>query len=162
MLTGGTLRASLETELESGCDILFLACHGAFKQDRAFLYFERANNEVDIVEASGLADRIGALKAPPPRLAVLASCESFGKGNALRREDGLFFSSLASQLAAKGVAAVVGMQGQIGINTAQTFLRELFNVALNVNQVEAAVAKARLEVERQDDSVDAGPSLIRG
>jgi hypothetical protein len=162
--------ASLETELESGCDILFLACHGAFKQDRAFLYFERANKTVEIVEASGLAARIGALRTAPPRLAVLASCESLGKGNALRREDGLFFSSLASQLAANGVAAVVGMQGQIGIKTAQSFLRKLFDVALDVNQVEAAVAVARLEVERQDDwwmpalllSVDDGVLWTKG
>jgi hypothetical protein len=134
---------ALTRELEDGCDILVLTCHGALVNDRSHLYFEKGRREAQVVEGRTLAQRIGELREHPPRLAVLASCYS--------REDGLFFASLAYQLAMAGVPAVLAMQGPISDETARTFLSTFLAHVLHGNNVEAAVADARMRVGGRDD-----------
>jgi len=147
-------RANLEPlldELRAGCDVLYLACHGRLKTGVPYLYFEDSRHEARPVDASVLADKIAEMKTPPPRLVVLASCESAGNAVSAARDDGGFFLSAAAKLIKAGAAAVVGMQGRVVQDASRTFVRAFFRELLAHGQVEAAAAAARMEMPQNSD-----------
>ena len=74
-------------QLQKGCDILYLVCHGAMLTDeedqrlKPFLLLEKEDGTADRVNGEDLANYIdNLLAAQCPRLAVLASCQSGGRG----------------------------------------------------------------------------------
>jgi hypothetical protein len=88
-----------------------------------------------------LAQRIGELTAPP-RLMVLASCDSARRAEV----------SLAPLLADAGVSAVLAMQGQIGMDTARVLMPRFFTELKVDGQIDRALAVARGAVRERADA----------
>jgi hypothetical protein len=142
-------RANLEPlleELRDGCDVLYLVCHGRMMEGKSYLYFEDAQHKARIVDGSELASRIQEAKTPPPRLVVLASCDSAGTATAIGTDEGTFFASIAALLIRAGSAAVIGMQGRILQEESRIFVKAFFKELLAHGHVEAAAAAARMQL----------------
>jgi hypothetical protein len=137
--------------LSKGCDILYLACHGSLIEDQSLLYLEQAGSKLDIVTADVLTQRIRNLLALPPRLVVMAACQSSGGGVLSDRADYGFLSSFAAWLVDAGVPAVVGMQGSVTETTSLEFMTKLMASVLSNGQIAVAMSLARSVVQRRDD-----------
>jgi hypothetical protein len=136
----GTL-AGLMAKLEEGFDILYLICHGSIGLGYPCLYFSDAAGGIAPVNAAtDLAPKVASLKRPP-RLIVLASCQSAGQSEPTVASKNL--TALGPLLASKGIPAVIAMQGFITIETAQTFTSRFFAELCVDGQVDRAVAEAR-------------------
>lgn len=173
-----TLRTLME-RIRSGVDILYLVCHGvlldAENRTRAVDFEAGFGEEMDEAAARGIAvpglllekegspgraglvsggefaRRLGNLRRVP-QLAVLATCESAGvsrdaSGNSAQ-------ASLAPRLARAGIPAVIAMQGQVSMETAERFAGTFFQELLAHGSIDRAVAAARgsLWFDRQQDS----------
>ncbi|HEY6340979.1 MAG TPA: CHAT domain-containing protein [Bryobacteraceae bacterium] len=147
----GTL-TGLMAKLEEGFDILYLICHGSIGLGYPCLYFaDPAGGIAPVNAATDLAPKVASLKRPP-RLIVLASCQSAGPqtyGKAEPTVASKNLTALGPLLAAKGIPAVIAMQGFITIETAQTFSRRLFAELCVDGQVDRAVAEARASAFNQ-------------
>jgi CHAT domain-containing protein len=137
--------------------ILYLVCHGALVRvtrgdevcDEPRLWLEDENGDVNIVSGIELTARIRELMRPP-RLVVLASCQSAGTGDDASSSDGGALAALGPQLARAGVPAVIAMQGNVKMRTVAQFLPRFFQVLRDSGQLDRAVARARSElVHRQ-------------
>ncbi len=128
-------------------DVLYLVCHGGMPNDQPILYLQDEKGNTEAVIASEFAQRIGELELPP-RLIVLASCESAG------REDGgsTAQSALAPRLAEAGVPAVLAMQGKITMKTVEQAMPVFFRELAIDGQIDQAMAAARGAVRDRDDS----------
>jgi hypothetical protein len=147
----GTL-AGLMAKLEEGFDILYLICHGSIGLGYPCLYFEdSAGGIAPVNAATDLAPRVASLKRPP-RLIVLASCQSAGPQTSSNAEPTVAsknLTALGPLLAAKGIPAVIAMQGFITIETVQIFTSRLFAELCVDGQVDRAVAEARASAFNQ-------------
>lgn len=138
--------------LRNKIDILYLVCHGALREGpRLWLQDERG--EVAVIGGDELAQRISEL-AEPPRLVVLASCESGGSeqvpaSNNLAPGELL---ALAPRLAEAGVLAVLAMQGKISMETVKKAMPVFFAELLKDGQIDRALAVARGGVRERPDS----------
>ncbi len=140
--------------LSDGVDVLYLVCHGALSRHRreAVLYLQKDDGTTAVVRAAELAERVAELRQPP-RLVVLASCESAGT------EDGTSAAgettaqtSLAPRLAEAGVAAVVAMQGRISMETVEKAMPVFFRELMKDGQIDRALAAARAAVRARRDA----------
>lgn len=139
--------------LRGGVDVLYLVCHGALQEGRVpYLLLQREDARAARVEGRELAERLGEL-AEPPRLVVLASCQSAGT------EDGTdvhgratALSSLAPLLAEAGVAAVLAMQGRITMKTVELVMPVFFRELLRDGRIDRALAVARGRIRDRDDA----------
>ena len=136
------------TEALRGIDILYLVCHGAMPAGKEpQLFLENEKGKVSIAMARALTQRVADM-TEPPRLAVLASCESAGASadNTSRAQ-----SALAPRLAQAGIPAIIAMHGRISMKTIErampVFLREL----LVDGQIDRALAVARGAVRDRHD-----------
>ncbi len=144
-LTLERLAARLRAE-GGAIDILYLVCHGALARGQApYLFLQDDEGNVARVEGSALAERIRELLAPP-RLVVLASCESGGTA------DGSTQAALAPHLAEAGVPAVVAMQGRISMETVKTAIPVFFSELEKDGQIDRALAVARGTVRERPDA----------
>lgn len=149
-LTADELMAALRQPL----DILYLVCHGALqRQGLPILYLQNKNGEVDVVKGADLARRVGEL-SQPPRLLVLASCESA----AVAGSDAT--AALAPRLADAGVPAVLAMQGNISMITIETMMPVFFRELLKDGQIDRALAVARSQDAVQNNSDHWMPALF--
>jgi hypothetical protein len=91
----------------------------------------------------------------PPRLCVLASCESAGRAEATASlgEKPAAQSSLALLLADAGVAAVLAMQGKITFETVRLLIPRFFRELAQDGQIDRALAVARGLVRARPDSL---------
>jgi hypothetical protein len=137
---GGATMAQLIRKLSEGFDILYLICHGAWNDGQPLLYMEDDAGSVTPVNAVELAKSL-ALMESPPRLVVLASCQSAGSGEPVVASKSL--TALGPLMARAGVPAVVAMQGFISIATVEDFMPKLFAELRQHGQVDRAVAAAR-------------------
>ncbi len=140
----GTLEAlRLKLSEGEGFDLLYLLCHGSFDSKGPHLYLEN-KRKGGPVQPCKPEDLVTGL-ANPPRLVVLASCESAGTGNAVANGKIPFWSqaALGPQLARAGVRAVIAMQGKILISTARHFVRGFFSDLCKHGRVDRALAVAR-------------------
>jgi hypothetical protein len=140
----GTLD-KLMSKLDEGYDILYLICHGSIgSDDGPCLYMEDAAGNTKVEKAGDFAARL----LRPPRLIVLASCQSAGTGDASK--DAVIasknLSAFGPLLARAGAPAVIAMQGFITIATAEAFSCKLFSELRRDGQVDRAVAEARSSV----------------
>jgi hypothetical protein len=148
----------LTDALRRGPDIVYLVCHGALvsKADRPgpYLWLEGDDGAAEVVSGQAVAERIAAL--PPnlrPRLAVLASCESAGKGQAGFSSDAQgALAAFGPLLAQAGIPAVVAMQGQVSMDTVAEFMPVFFRELRQDGQVDRAMAAARGAVSERDDA----------
>jgi hypothetical protein len=156
-------RATLEniiTELRKGFDILYLVCHGALINGRPMLWLEDDEGNIANVAGRELVVKVRDMRQPP-RLIVLASCQSAGKGDDARSDDagsddersddGGALSALGPRLAEAGVPAVIAMQGNVTMKTQAKFIQKLFEELDNKGQIDSAAAVARSSVSKQDD-----------
>ena len=129
----------LAAKLREGFDILYLVCHGRLVDQEPYLYLDegRPDQGLDLVEKIRELDQ-------RPRMVVLASCQSAGKG-----EVGL--AGLGPRLAEAGVPAVIAMQGNILMTTAAAFMKRFFTELLVDGQIDRAMSVARGEVRKADD-----------
>ena len=144
----------LVERLRAGVDILYLVCHGALsrKTQEPVLYLQKENGEVDLARGGDLAERISEMPQPP-RLVVLASCESAGKESGTTADDKpAAQSSLAPLLAEAGVPAVLAMQGKISMETVKQAMPVFFKELLDDGQIDRAMAVARGVVRDRADS----------
>ncbi len=153
----------LVKRLRAGIDVLYLACHGALsrKTGEPVLYLQKDSGEVGVARGADLARRISEMPQPP-RLAVLASCESGLLGAPPARGDGTAStagddkpaaqSSLAPLLAEAGVPAVIAMQGKISMATVEQAMPVFFRELLVDGQIDRAMAVARGAVRERADS----------
>jgi len=127
-------------KLRKGFDILYLVCHGVLDGDEPHLFLD----DTDLpIPGTDLVQRIRELDQRP-RLVVLASCQSAGKG-------GVGLSGLGPRLAEAGVPAVVAMQGNIFMNTASEFMKRFFTELLADGQIDRAMSVARGDVRNNND-----------
>ncbi len=144
----------LVKRLRAGVDILYLACHGALsrKTREPILYLQKDGGEVAVARGGDLARRISELPQPP-RLVVLASCESAGtEAGTTADEEPAAQSSLAPLLAEAGVPAVLAMQGKISMETVELAMPVFFEELLVDGQIDRALALARGRVRARADS----------
>ena len=150
-LTGAgnaTVKRIIEA-LDDGIDVFYLVCHGGIYQDEPRLYLENAEGLVDYVDGARFADQIAELERPPT-VVVLCSCQSAGNGGEAMTSDGGALSALGPRLAGAGVAAVVGMQGNITMRTASTFIPAFFTELDRHGVIDRAMAVARSRVSDRE------------
>jgi len=122
-----------------GYDILYLVCHGALTKDGPLLFLD----DNAPVPGADLVTRIRELNHRP-RLIVLASCESAGKG-------GVGLAAIGPKLADAGIPAVIAMQGNITMDSAREFMKVFFTALMSDGQIDRAVSLARGAIrDRQD------------
>lgn len=153
----GPARATLTDLLENlerpdnGFDILYLVAHGALTPDDVpLLYLERPDGTADPVDGRRLAEHIQDLERKPT-LVMLLSCQSAEAGGELQSGDEGALAGLGPRLANAGVAAVVGMQGNVTMQTVKLFVPSFFTAFHQANVVDRAVAVARDAIRDRSD-----------
>jgi hypothetical protein len=128
--------------LGEGVDLLYLVCHGGIYEEDPILYLEDEQGMTDVVRGAELVERVAELERPPT-LVVLCSCQSAGKGDEATTSDKGTLCALGPRLAGAGVAAVVGMQGNVTMRTAAKFFPAFFAELRKDGVVDRAMAVAR-------------------
>lgn len=137
--------------LRDGVDLLYLVAHGTFnsRTGEPCLLLQGEDGDVERVGGDALAARVAEL-ITPPRLVVLASCQSAGDGTP---ESGTTAqATLAWRLGDAGVPAVVAMQGSISMATAGQLLPAFFRELQRDGQLDRAMAVARGLVRDRHDA----------
>lgn len=157
--TGRTTVNHLVEALDEDIDLLYLVCHGGIYNDVPRLYLEDGNGETAVVDGGVLVDRIGELSRPPT-VVVLCSCQSAGRGDEAlisagradeaTTSDGGVLSALGPRLSGAGVSAVIAMQGNITMRTAELFFKTFFTELNRHGVVDEAMAVARGAVSDRD------------
>lgn len=142
-----TLPALLQRLRERQPEILYLVAHGLRSADASALVLQDETGAAKKVDAAELARQVGAL-AEPPRLVVLASCESAGSSDGDRDPR----TALAPLLSRAGVPAIVAMQGRLTMTTAARMLPVLFAELRRDGQIDRALAAARSVVREHTDA----------
>ncbi len=124
-----------------GYDILYLVAHGQLVDEEPYLFLDSPEGEGKWVAGRELVTRIQELHERP-RLVVLASCRSGGAGT---------LAGIGPRLAAAGVPAVLAMQGDVTVETAENFVRVFFEELRRNSPVDQAAAVARGSVRENDD-----------
>jgi CHAT domain-containing protein len=131
-------------------DILYLVCHGALLGGQPRLYLETPNGEVAPTNGSDLIEKLIDLSGRP-MLVFLSACQSAGAGDeASSRDDGAL-ATLGPQLAQAGIPAVVAMQANVSLRTAQTFTQVFFAELAPHGIVDEAMAAARRSIRERLD-----------
>lgn len=125
-------------------DILYLVAHGTFANGESLLWLEDENGHVARVSGSDLITRLRELQNRP-RLAVLASCQSAGRGK------GDVLTSLGPRLAAAGIPAVLAMQDNLTMETNAKLMPVFFAELQKDGQIDRALATARGLVRERPD-----------
>jgi len=137
--------AALGQALHNGADLVYLVAHGKLLDGKPYLCLEREDGEAVWAEGNELVQQIAQL-ARRPLLIVLASCQSVGHS-----QDGGALAALGPQLAGRGLAAVIAMQGNVGADTVGQMIPILFRKLRETGQVDIALAAARAAVLHQPD-----------
>ncbi|MCP4694131.1 MAG: CHAT domain-containing protein, partial [Desulfobacterales bacterium] len=140
---------NISAKLREGCDVLYLVCHGALIKGEPQLWLEDEAGKVARTPGAELVNRIKELQKIP-RLVVLASCQSAG-GEAAGAGDGGALAALGPRLAEAGVPAVLAMQGNITMETAERFMKVFFKELQRDGQIDRAMAVARGAVRDRPD-----------
>lgn len=125
-------------------DIFYLACHGTLKKDEPLLWLEDEDGRVRRVPGEELVLQLKELRHPP-RLVVLASCQSAGAAGS----DALM--ALGPQLAEAGIPAVLAMQGNITMKTVSEMMPVFFTELQKHGYVDLALSTARAAVRDAPD-----------
>ena len=130
----------------SNFDILYLVCHGAMVKGEPYLWLESdQGDEKPYTSGQTLVETISKIEHPP-RLIVLASCQSAGSSTG----DALL--ALGPRLAEAGVPAVVAMQGNVSMETIESFMPVFFEELQRDGLVDRAISIARETVSKRFDS----------
>jgi hypothetical protein len=149
---GAATLGDIVSALLEGHDILYLVCHGFMADGEAHLLLEKADGTVDRVPGNVLVEEISRLQVPP-RLVVLASCQSAGGDDSETADEGVL-AALGPRLAEAGVPAVLAMQGNVTMRTIAAFMPAFFRELDRDGQIDRAVAAARNEARRATEGAD--------
>jgi hypothetical protein len=138
---------NLARVLREGPDILYLVCHGLLVRGEPWLLLEGPTGTADRVDGRRLAGLVREMDKRP-RLVVLVSCQSAGDAGA-GGEGAL--AALGPRLAEAGVPAVLAMQGDISMETANRFMPRFFEELRRDGHIDRAVAAARSAVRARPD-----------
>jgi hypothetical protein len=141
-------------ELRRGVDILYVVSHGVFQRGTGTpaLILQDDAGAATAVKGEDLAVRLGELQRPP-RLVVLASCQSAGDGQQIAASQrGTAQATLAGRLADAGVPGVIAMQGFITMATVEKLMPAFFGELLRDGQIDRALAAARGKVRERADA----------
>ncbi|WP_436497627.1 CHAT domain-containing protein [Actinokineospora sp. HUAS TT18] len=127
-------------------DVLYLVAHGALTDDVPLLFLETVDGKADPVDARRLVEAFQHLETKPT-LAMLMSCRSAPTAST----DHGALAALGPRLAAAGIAAVVAMQGDVTMASAQTFSERFFAEFADDGVVDRAVAVARGVIRNRPD-----------
>ncbi|MCP4654877.1 MAG: SUMF1/EgtB/PvdO family nonheme iron enzyme [bacterium] len=143
----------LAARLNEGGDVLYLVCHGALLRSQVpVLFLQDEDGRTAQVEGEELARAVAGLRRPP-RLVVLASCQSAGtEAGTTAAMTATAETSLAPLLAAAGVPAIVAMQGRITVQTVAKAMPVFFRELLRDGQIDRALAVARGAVRECHDA----------
>jgi hypothetical protein len=133
---------NLLAELRQGCDLLYLVAHGAIRENESRLWLEDDAGGVAVVAGRLLLEGLRELPILP-RLIVLASCQSAGRGREARAADGGALAALGPCLVEGGVPAVLAMQGDVFMDTVAHFMPAFFAEVLRTGVIDQAAASAR-------------------
>ncbi|MGC1721363.1 MAG: CHAT domain-containing protein [Isosphaeraceae bacterium] len=152
-VTGPETFPHLIDRLREEFDILYLVGHGALIDGEPTLWLESSTGASDKRPGRDLVDRLSELPRPP-RLVVLASCQSAGTGSGAEVKVGEagVLAALGPRLAEAGIPAVVAMQGDVFMDTIQRFMPVFFRELRRDGQIDRAVAAARAQVRDHSDS----------
>jgi hypothetical protein len=125
-------------------DILYLVSHGYTANGESFLCFQDEQGKLQRVAGLNLATQIKELPNQP-RLVILVSCQSAGKGT------GEALKSFGPRLAEIGIPAVIAMQSNLLMETAAEFLPEFFTALNRDGQIDRAMSSARGKIRDRDD-----------
>jgi hypothetical protein len=145
-------RERLLEELRKGADILLLVCHGKLDvnpdegRQETYLLLEHDDGSDHWVSTSELTTLINGLTRRPS-IVVLSACRSAGAPGGEGQ-----LASLAVRLAEVGIPVVLGMQDNVGIDTARDFMTTFFGTLSKTGNVELATAAARTTVRRHSDA----------
>ncbi len=140
----------LDQNLRKDFDILYLVCHGMLQSDSGpMLCLQNEDGNVSWESGNELALRISEM-TQPPRLVVLASCQSAGTGQ-ISHDKNTVQAALAPRLADAGVAAIIAMQGNISMKTVETMMPVFFKQLLKDGRIDRATAVARGTVRDRPD-----------
>ena len=131
--------------LREGFDIFYLVCHGALVDGEPLLWLEDENGAIARVRGMDLVLRLKDMLRPP-RLVVLASCQSAGVGGQARSDDKGALAALGPKLAEAGIPAVIAMQDSVRMDTAAKFFTVFFRELAQDGQIDRAMAVARSAV----------------
>jgi hypothetical protein len=148
LLPKGTARATLNNIIASlqdqPCDILYLVCHGFVANGLPILCLENGEGKMERVFGNDFVTRIHELHNRP-RLVVLISCQSAGKGS------GDALTAIGPRLAEVGVPAVLAMQDKLTMQTAEEFLPIFFRALHKDGQIDHALSVARGAIRHRPD-----------
>ena len=150
---GSAKRATLENlsaRLRDGFDIVYLVCHGFLHDGEPQLLLEDDAGNVVRVSGKAFVQSITELRTPP-RLIVLASCQSAGAGGDTTTGDSGALAALGPRLAEAGVAAVLAMQGNVSMTTVAEFMPVFFKELDRDGQIDRAMSVARGVVKDRPD-----------
>ncbi|MGH8909525.1 MAG: CHAT domain-containing protein [Egibacteraceae bacterium] len=171
---GAATLAGILDGLREGHDILYLVCHAYLVEGEPQLLLEDPDGKVHRVSGGELIDALRDL-ARPPRLVVLASCQSAGSGGEASSSDDLrsvvlasrqsaggggeesssddrgALASLGPRMAEAGVPAVLAMQGRVSMRTVSEFMPVFFAELGRDGQLDRAMAVARRMVRDRHD-----------
>jgi CHAT domain-containing protein/SIR2-like protein len=141
---------NLVRELSHEIDILYLVCHGVFKDGDTSLFLEDDSGMVKRTTGAEFVTRLSELRQRP-RLVVLVSCQTGGTGTEPTTMDNGVLSALGPRIAESGVPAVIAMQGNITMKTASMFMPVFFEELRKDGQLDRAMAVARGAVRDRSD-----------
>ena len=136
-------------ELNQGYDILYLVAHGRLHKGTASVFLEDSDGNVDRVNRNDLVRRFADMWQRP-RLIVLASCESAGKGRSMQDVSGPL-AAIDPQLAREGIPAVLAMQGTFSMETVEKFMPIFFETLRDQEEIDTAMTVARNQIRDQAD-----------
>ncbi len=127
-------------------DILYLVCHGSFGKDGPWVWLaDDTGPGSPRVSGAALAASIKELQHHP-RLVVLVSCQSAGKG------EGNVLAALGPRLVEAGIPAVLAMQGDFSMATQDRFMPVFFKELQRHGEIDHALAVARGAACNQGDA----------
>jgi CHAT domain-containing protein len=151
LASGGTATFDrILARLREGFDILYLVCHGIRSHDESWLWLEDEAGTAARVPGGEFVRQITRLAAPP-RLVVLAACQTAGDLDDRRSRDNGALAGLGAQLTEEGIPAVVAMQANVTMRTIEQFMPAFFTEIQRSGQVDLAMTRARTAVRARHD-----------
>lgn len=146
-------------ELHQGYTLLYVLCHGALRTRSGVLsphiYLEESKKgRTKIITVQEIQKRLRAMDSELlPHLVILGSCKSAGNENYSpgNRETTTICSHLAPALIRARVPSVIGMQGDVSLETLTEFIPKVFEELCKNRQLDRAMAVARGHVREKLD-----------
>jgi tetratricopeptide (TPR) repeat protein len=141
-----TLTAIVDALRYGSYSILYLVCHGKVVDGVAYLALENDAGAVTWVAGDELVARLQDLRSEHrPTLVVIGSCQSVGTSHASTVP-----AALGPQLARVGIAAVIGMQGDLPMPMLARLMPRFFKQLVEDGQIDRALAVARTGLAPED------------